>query len=254
MLTKINYEDEDTANATIDEANLTVTELKNIEEDSESIDEGEDKSESDSDEHSNTNDFNMTDPRVKFVQLCASTLNQKFDGDPLSLDIFINGIELLELLAGDNGDLLVSFIKTRLCGKALEAIPKEGATIANIKSTLRATIKPDSSKVVEGKILALRFNPTKSSEFTSEDTLLAEALQRSLIIEGIPQAKAKEMAVEKTIEVCRKNSRSNTVKAILASKVFSEPSEVIAKMIVEGNNDYQEKQILSFQKQPAMKY
>lgn len=231
LLTQIEYESEDESElSVIDTANLTITELDTIQEDSENI--------------------NMADEaRNKFITLCAQTLNNKYGGDPLGLSTFLNGIEFLELLAGDNINILVSFIKTRLEGKALEAIPSQNLTIANIKSSLKETIKPDSSKVVEGRILALKFNPTKSGEFTKDATELAEAFQRSLIIEGIPQAKAKSMAIEKTIEICRKSARSETVKAILAAKEFTEPSEVIAKLVVEGNTVYHEKQILSIQKQ-----
>lgn len=189
----------------------------------------------------------MAEEQRKFIALCSSTLNKPYSGDPLTLQSFLNGIELLEALAGTHGNLLVTFVKTRLEGKALECIPNENTTIANIKTALKETIKPDSSKVVEGKILALRFNPTKSTDFSDEATSLAEAFQRSLVIEGIPQQKAKSMAIEKTVELCRKNAKSETVKAILASKEFTDPAEVIAKLIVEANNVHQEKQILSVQ-------
>lgn len=223
-----------------DTANLTITDLEAVEEEDE-------ESYSTSSGGKETENQPSMAERQKFVSLCASTLSKSYSGDPLSLQSFICGIELLETLADDNVDLLTAFIKTRLDGKALECIPTEGATIANIKSSLRASIKPESSKVVEGKILALRFNPTKPTDFTDEATALAEAFQRSLIIEGIPQQKAKSMAVEKAIEICRKNAKSDTVKAILASKEFSDPAEVVAKLVIESNNVHQERQVLSFQ-------
>lgn len=217
-----------------DTANLTVTDLDIV---------GEESSDSDD---TSEEQLTMADQRLKFVSLCASTLNRPYAGDPLGLQGFICGIELLETLAGDHLATLTAFIKTRLEGKALECIPTDNVTIANIKSSLRAAIKPESSKVVEGKILALRFNPTKPTDFSNEATALAEAFQRSLIIEGIPQAKAKSMAVEKAVEICRKNAKSDTVKAILASKEFTEPAEVVAKLIIEANQAHQEQQVLSF--------
>lgn len=48
----------------------------------------------------------------------------------------------------------------------------------------RKTIKPDSSKVVEGRMLALKLNKINSTDFAKETEKLAEALQRSLVIEG----------------------------------------------------------------------
>lgn len=249
LLSKIDLEETEG----IDVANLTITDLDTIDEGSDNelfVDSTDNLNGNFGNNSGNTieNNFDMADDINKFVSLCASTLS-KYSGDPLCLDSFINSIDFLEAIAGNNAQILVSFVKTRLEGKALEIIPKENVTLENIKASLKASIKPDNSKVVEGKILALRFNPTKASDFTTEATKLAEAFQRSLIIEGIPQSKAKAMAVEKTVDLCRKNAKSETVKAILASKDFSEPSDVIAKLIVEANQDYQEKQILKFRQQ-----
>lgn len=252
LLRRIEFDDQevvdlDTDLEDIDAANLTITELDKIDEESDEQKQANNLGENF--ENNSENNFNMTEEaRNKFIGLCASTLS-KYGGDPLTLDSFVNSIEFLEVIAGDHANILLAFIKTRLEGRALEAIPKENATITNIKSSLKNAIKPDNSKVVEGKILALRFDPRKAGEFTTEATKLAEAFQRSLIIEGIPQSKAKSMAVEKTVDLCRKSARSETVKAILASKDFNEPSDVIAKLIVEGNTEYQEKQILHYKQQ-----
>lgn len=258
LLTKIGLDqnnsqlDEGILGGNIDELtdeNLTLTDLDRIGEGDSETDVEETETGKAQIEPNIETKMTSTEDTRKFISLCASTLNQRYGGDPLGLASFLSGIELLESIAGEHTELLIKFIKTRLEGKALESIPTTNVTIASITNALKDTIKPDSSKVVEGKILSLRFNPTKPSEFTTEATELAEAFQRSLIVEGIPQAKAKSMAVEKTVDLCRRCARSSTVKAILASKEFSEPSEVIAKLIVEGNNDYHEKQILSIEKQ-----
>ncbi|XP_036345680.1 skp1-protein-hydroxyproline N-acetylglucosaminyltransferase-like [Rhagoletis pomonella] len=64
------------------------------------------------------------------------------------------------------------------------------------------------------------------------------------------QAKAHEMAVEQTINVCRLNSRSDMVKSILASSTFSDSKDVVAKMIVEHDNIIKERQVLAFRSRP----
>ncbi|XP_017477247.1 PREDICTED: putative uncharacterized protein DDB_G0283431 [Rhagoletis zephyria] len=60
------------------------------------------------------------------------------------------------------------------------------------------------------------------------------------------QAKAHELAVEQTVNVCRLNSRSELANSILASTTFTDSKDVVAKMIVEHNNEVKERQVLSF--------
>lgn len=57
-------------------------------------------------------------------------------------------------------------------------------------------------------MLALKVDRSKMVDFNQQAETLAEAMQRSLIIEGISQAKAREMTIEKTVEVCRNAARS----------------------------------------------
>lgn len=76
-------------------------------------------------------------------------------------------------------------------------------------------------------------NLTKFSERAEE---LAEQYRRSLCTEGFSKEKAKEIAIEKKVDLCRKSARSERLQAIIAATKFSEPKEVIAKMIVEINH------------------
>lgn len=93
-----------------------------------------------------------------------------------------------------------------------------------------------SSKVIEGRMLALRADKTNLTKFSERAEELAEQYRRSLCDEGYAKDRTKELALTKTVELCRKNITSTTVDAIIASKTFSEPKEVIATMIVEINN------------------
>lgn len=61
-------------------------------------------------------------------------------------------------------------------------------------------------------------------------------------------AKAEEMTIDKTIELCRSNTQNTTVKSVLASGTFSNPKEVIAKYVIETNKTKQEAQIFALQK------
>lgn len=185
--------------------------------------------------------------KVDFLAIAGRTINHNYDGDPLGLAAFINSVGLLKEFTDANlNNIFLRFVKSKLVGKALESIPANPASVDEIIRALEEQIRPDNSKVVAGRLLALRPDKTKMVEFSDQAEKLAEALQRSLIIEGISQTKAREMSIEKTVEVCRGAARSDLVKSILASTKFESPKEVIAKYVVESSTEEREKQILAF--------
>lgn len=186
---------------------------------------------------------------AEFLRLAAQTINRNYTGEPLALNAFINSVELLRTVAGDNIDILKRFILTKLEGKALESIPNDPPDIDTILNALKANIKPDSSKVIEGRMLSLKLDSTKVQDYSEQAEKLAEALQRSLIIEGITQVKAKEMAIDRTVEMCRQSAKSDLVKSVLAASKFESPQEVLAKFVIEANTEKKEKQILAYKSQ-----
>lgn len=130
---------------------------------------------------------------------------------------------------------------TRSEGVAREAIVTEPVTVDDIVRQLKVSIKTESSKVIEGRILALRVDKSSLTKFAEQAEALADQFRRSLCVEGFSKEKAKELAVEKTVEMCRKSAKNDTVKAVIAASKFSEPKEVIAKMIIEINNIKQDR-------------
>ncbi|XP_017474873.1 PREDICTED: homeobox protein 2-like, partial [Rhagoletis zephyria] len=112
-------------------------------------------------------------------------------------------------------------------GKARGAIPTEVNSVRQIKDALRNRIKLDNSKVVAVKIASLHVTNNNYTEFAKRVEELSDALERSLIIEGMTQSKAHEMAVEQ----------------IVNSTTFSNSKDVVAKMIVEQNNQVKERQV-----------
>lgn len=142
----------------------------------------------------------------------------------------------------------MKFIKTRLDGKALEAIDSDVDSVDELIQQLKNAIKPDNSKIITGRMMALKIDRTKIQEYSKQAEELADALKRTLIFEGIPSKNAQEMTIEKTIEMCRASTRSDVVRSILGAATFSGHKEVIAKLIVESERDKSEKQVLSFQK------
>lgn len=102
-----------------------------------------------------------------------------------------------------------------------------------------------------GRILSLRLNPNNQSDFAEKAETLAESFRRSLVIEGISNEKAIEMSIERTIDLCRANARTDLVKSILEASTFATPKEVVAKLLVQTEKAKHEHQILSFTKTNA---
>lgn len=187
------------------------------------------------------------DPKLKYVQAASQMLPNSFSGDPLALQSFIDQVNLLKTVTADDlKDIFLQVVIGKLQGKARECIPVNPNSIDEVIDALKANIAPDNSKVVAGRLLALRVDRSKLTEFTEQAEKLAEALQRSLVVEGIPQAKAREMSIEKTVEVCRNAARSDLVKSVLAATKFDSPKEVVAKYVVESATEEKEKQILAY--------
>lgn len=110
-----------------------------------------------SQENLNLNQANMAQSPKDFLSVAGQIFNYKYNGDALKLESFLTDIELVvELAAENNADLCLKFVKSKLESRALECMPDEIADIRSITDALKATIKPENSKIVEGKIMALR--------------------------------------------------------------------------------------------------
>lgn len=184
---------------------------------------------------------------AQFLKMASGHLS-KYSGDPLSLQSFIDSVKLLESLATNN-DLkafLVALVRTKIDGRARELISDDDNTVEAILTKLRSSIKPDNSKVVEGRMLAIRLNMNSSSEFAQKVEELSDAYRRALVIEGISHAKANEMAVDKTIDLCRANARSDLVKSVLEASRFEQPKDVVAKLLTQIGKVQHEHQVLSY--------
>lgn len=227
---------------TTDSASETLTEINSrlSTESNHSIQSDPDR-ESDENELSDTNseiiiNNKMPQSASEFLKLAASIINYKFNGDPLKLESFLTDIELVEELAEDsNKELCLKFVKSKLEAKALECLPENVNEIKNITDALKTQIKPDTPRVIEGRMLALRLEKGNFTKFSEQVEKLAEAFRRSLIAEGMSKKMAQEMTIAKTVDVCRKTTRSEIVKSVLASTTFDKPESVVAKFVTESD-------------------
>lgn len=192
---------------------------------------------------------NITMPQSidSYVKIAGNILNYKYGGDPLKLNSFITDVELVESLATteETKTFCLKFIKSKLEGRAEEAVPENCESVKDLTTALKAKIKPDNSAIIEGKMTALQLRKGDFSKFAAEAENLAEALRRTLIVEGLTRAKAEEMTIKKTVEICRKTTKSEVVKSVLASSQYVTPAEVIATFITQSDiarREYKEAQ------------
>lgn len=189
---------------------------------------------------------NMT--TVDFIKFASTTIGQSYSGDPLTLQSFINAINLVTRAATTEElkTILVDVVKAKLSGKALEVIPEGANTVDLIQNALKDNIKPDPSKVIEGKLAALRIDKQPLQDFSKTAEELADGLRRSLVIEGMSLAKANEMTVNSTVKMCRQAARTDLVKSVLAATKFTDPKDVISTFLVEIGQQSEEKRVLAY--------
>lgn len=169
----------------------------------------------------------------KVIEHLSRIIKDPFDGDPTQLDPFINKIELAKLIIGDNHpNIFISYIKSRLTNKALEATTQLNS-IQEIINTLKSKIKPESSRVIENRLLQLRVDNKNKLEFSKEAESMAEMLRLALIAEKIPNDVAKDMIIRKTIEMSMANARSDRIKSILSAKTFNTTAEVVSALLIQ---------------------
>lgn len=193
-----------------------------------------------------TEERTMVQSKQEFLKLASSIINYKYNGDPLKLESFLSDIELVcDLAEEPNEDLCLKFIRAKLEAKALECMPEKIDSIDILTDALKQYIKPDTPKVVEGKLMALRLDKGNYTKFGEQLEKLSEAFRRSLISQGMTKALAQEMTISKTVEVCRKSTKSEIVKSVLAAATFDKPETVIAKFVTESDTarkEYKEAQ------------
>lgn len=195
-----------------------------------------------SDNSDTSKNATMTQKPAEFMKLAASIINYKYDGTAENLEGFLADVDLVkDICEGQNTALCIKFVKAKLEKKALELIPENPTTIAEITNALTKGIPFESSLIGEGKFLALRLDRGNYSKFTKEATRLAESYRRALVKEGIPRNLASTLTVQKTVELCRKIARSEIVKSVLASARFNTPEEVVSAFITQNDIARKEK-------------
>lgn len=195
----------------------------------------------------------MADPlkaQRDLLDIVNGQIRKQYNGDPMGLETFVSGVEIAKDFANTAAlqTKLVVYVKGRLEGKARELITNDIQNIDQLIEKLKENIQPENAKIIEGRIASLRYSYARQEEFAAKTEELADALRRTLIIEGMTPEKANDMTIERTIQLCRKSTNSDVVKAVLTAATFKTAKEVVAKLITSNDECVKEKQVLRYQK------
>lgn len=191
---------------------------------------------------------NMAITKMEFLALCGRTIGQIYNGDPGGLAPFLNAIKLLKSMydGTEHDATLQAFIMTKLAGKALDFVPKEPESVNAIPTALSKYIKPESSKVIAGRMMALRADRNNFAEYTKRAEELADCFKRALILEGIPPENANDMAIDKTVDLCKANTNSVQVKSVLEAANFELVRDVVSKFVTVSRGESSEQKVYHF--------
>lgn len=194
---------------------------------------------------------NMSDQlkaQKELLDIVNGQIRKPYSGDPMGLQTFITSVGIVRDFAR-NAELrskLFMFLKGKLEGRAREVITDDITTVDEMLVKLKRSIVPENSKVIEGRISSLRYSYAKQEEFATRVEELADALRRTLIIEGMTPEKANDMTIDRTIQLCKRSTRSEVVKAVLSAAKFNTSKEVVAKLITCGDECMKEQQVMRF--------
>lgn len=188
--------------------------------------------------HSSMADEDPLRAQRELLKIVNNQIRKPYNGEPMGLQGFINNVEIVKNFAttDDLRGKLVTYVKGRLDGRAGEIVTNDVDTIENLFCRLRAEIRPDTSKVIEARIDSLRYSVENQEEFADRAEELADALRRTLVLEGMTQNKANEIVIDRMTRFCSRNAGSNVVKAVLSASKFETTQEVVAKLII-GNDE-----------------
>lgn len=190
----------------------------------------------------NENSFTMT-----FDIKTALGLVPNFDGNPQSLDQFIDSIDLLNELTtdADQKQTMFKFIKTRLLNKARD-VCKSINSFDQLKETLITTCQSvEKSDTYEVMLEALR-QKGGATGFADEIKKLTDRLNAAYIAEGIPPQSSLKMANKKGINALINGAKHPQTKLLLKAGNFGSLAEATTKLISEDLKGDEVAQILRF--------
>lgn len=166
---------------------------------------------------------------VEFLNF-ATKIIPEFDGIYANLQSFNDAVNLANASVGTHTPSFIELIKTKLKNNARNCVSNE-ATVQAIIDALRLHIKPESSSLIESKMMNIHQAKKKASDYMKEIESLTADLKRAHITEGIPITAADNLSTKTAIKAIRQNASSNKVKWLMEAGNFRDLNEVVDKFV-----------------------
>jgi len=192
-----------------------------------------------------TSDSNtMTLTAIHIINL-ATKVVPEYDGTPNELQRFIDAINLRNTSKDQFEDSAIEVIKTKLKGTA--RITNETTTIA-IRDTLKASVKPLSTKLLISKLKNLKQATKSPNDYITQVESLTTALKTAYISDGLSVNLAETYTTQDALEAIQSNSNNEKVNIILEAGNFANVAELSTKFLSVAASNSNENQIHYFQR------
>jgi len=187
-----------------------------------------DQESTDSDSHDSIVEINpikMAQTNIDFINT-ASKLIPVFDGKAENLTSFIDALEIIESIKGENEQLAVSIIKTKLKGVARNLIGNE-TTITEVISRLKNNVKGETVEVLSTKLMNLQQRNKAANQYTQEVEQMTKSLEGAYITDGLSLELARSYSTRHAVKAMTKNCTIDKVKTIMQAGTFNTMNEAI---------------------------
>lgn len=174
----------------------------------------------------------------------ATALVPTCDGAPDKVEQFIDAAKLMVTLTPDDQQgVLLSFVKTRLTGKARSVAHAE-TTLSALLQKLSTHCKPvQNSESLRAKLSATR-QKMDTVTFTTQVCELAEKLEAQYIAEGITPEAATALTKGFAVEALQKGAKNPQTRLLMKAGNFTSVSEAVTKLLKEDTDAGEVAQIL----------
>lgn len=167
--------------------------------------------------------------RAKFINTYNKTLPD-YDGKFENLSKFIDACELMNDGVGTQMATAIKLIKTKLSTVPRKLITSED-TIDKVIDRLKNSVKPDSSRVINAKLMSLKQSSKTPHDYIKEVEDMAELLSVAFINEGMPPDLAESQFVDSAVRSLISNVHNSQVKTVLQSADLKSLNDVSTKFL-----------------------
>lgn len=163
----------------------------------------------------------------------ATALVQNFSGNYEDAEAFIEALELLnEMTPAEHKDVMVKFIKTRITGKAKQALPSNVTTVEQIIAKIKEKFSAKPSKVLLAKLKTCKQGNRKLEDFTNQLEELTRQLSKAFVAEKLAtSATADKLAENFAIDSLIDNIANPDTQIVLKSSELQTLSELTTKAL-----------------------